>query len=44
MMALTDDKKVHHTQDVAFWAGSGHVARDVLGSFFESMWSAAGKK
>jgi sugar-specific transcriptional regulator TrmB len=38
MIALTDDSKVHHTQDVAFWAGSGHVAKDVLEPLFENVW------
>ena len=40
LIALTDDKTVHHTQDVAFWAGSGHVAKDVLEPMFENVWSA----
>jgi sugar-specific transcriptional regulator TrmB len=39
MLALTDDKTVHETQDVAFWAGSGHVAKDVLEPFFENIWT-----
>jgi sugar-specific transcriptional regulator TrmB len=43
MIALTDDTKVHHTQDVAFWAGSGHVAKDVLEPMFENVWSASRK-
>lgn len=40
MIALTDDSKVHHTQDVAFWAGAGHVAKDVLEPMFENIWAA----
>jgi len=40
MIALTDENKVHHTQDVAFWAGSGHVAKDVLEPLFENVWLA----
>lgn len=39
MLALTDDSQVHHTQDVAFWAGSGHVVQDVLEPLFENFWS-----
>jgi sugar-specific transcriptional regulator TrmB len=39
MLALTDDKSVHQSQDVAFWAGSGHVAKDVFEPMFESFWS-----
>ena len=30
MMALTDDTKVHESQDIAFWAQSQHVAKDVM--------------
>lgn len=40
MIALTDDNSVHHTQDVAFWAGSSHVAKDVLEPLFENIWAA----
>jgi len=43
MISLTDDKKVHHTQDVAFWAGSGHVAKDVFEPLFENVWSSVKK-
>ncbi len=38
MISLTDSKEVHHTQDVAFWAGSNHVAGGVLGHLFENLW------
>jgi len=38
MIALTDSKEVHHTQDVAFWAGSKHVAKDIFEPMFDSMW------
>lgn len=38
MISLTDDKEVHQTQDVAFWAGSSHVADGVLGHVFENLW------
>jgi sugar-specific transcriptional regulator TrmB len=40
MLALTDEK-VHQSQDTAFWAGSGHVAKDVLEPMFESFWALA---
>ena len=30
VLALTDDKEVHQTQDVAFWANSPHVVKDFL--------------
>jgi sugar-specific transcriptional regulator TrmB len=43
VIALTDDRKVHETQDVAFWAGSGHVAKDVLEPMFESIWTNSKK-
>jgi sugar-specific transcriptional regulator TrmB len=39
MIALTDSKEVHQTQDVAFWAGSKHVAKDVLEPIFENLWN-----
>jgi sugar-specific transcriptional regulator TrmB len=39
MISLTDGKEVHHTQDVAFWAGSRHVAADVLEPMFTALWS-----
>lgn len=41
IIALTDDKNVHHTQDVAFWAGSDHVAKGALEHLFENAWSSA---
>jgi len=43
IFSLTDDKKVHETQDVAFWAESDHAAKDVLKPYFEHLW-ATGKK
>jgi sugar-specific transcriptional regulator TrmB len=39
MISLTDSKDVHHTQDVAFWAGSSHVAGGVLGHLFDNLWN-----
>ena len=41
VLALTDDKKVHQTQDTAFWANSNHATRDILSNLFESVWSTA---
>ena len=38
MISLTDSKEVHHTQDVAFWAGSKHVAKDVFEPIFDGLW------
>jgi HTH-type transcriptional regulator, sugar sensing transcriptional regulator len=39
MIALTDNREVHHTQEVAFWAGSKHVAKDILEPIFENLWN-----
>jgi len=39
VFALTDDKKVHHTQDVAFWAQSKHAIKNFVEPFFNHMWS-----
>lgn len=39
MISLTDSNEVHHTQDVAFWAGSSHVSGGVLEHLFENLWS-----
>lgn len=39
VLALTDDKKTHPTQDLALWSQSEHVASDVLEPMFEAMWS-----
>lgn len=30
IFALTDDKEVHQTQDVAFWANSPHIVKDFV--------------
>jgi len=43
VFALTDDKKVHETQDVAFWAQSDHAAKDLIKPYFEQLWTS-GKK
>lgn len=39
MFALTDDKKVHHTQDVAFWAQSQHAVKSFAEPFFNNAWA-----
>jgi len=39
VFALTDDRKVHPTQDLSFWTQSTHVAKEVLGPMFNSMWN-----
>ena len=41
VLALTDDKKVHQTQDTAFWANSNHATSGVLSNFFEQVWNTA---
>jgi len=38
VFALTDDKKTHPSQDLAFWSQGAHVAGDVFGPMFNSMW------
>ncbi len=38
IMSLTDDKKVHHTQDVAFWAQSQHAIKNMIEPFFNYAW------
>jgi sugar-specific transcriptional regulator TrmB len=39
VFALTDDKKVHHTQDIAFWAQSTHAIKSFVEPFFISAWT-----
>lgn len=41
VMALTDDKETHHTQDTAFWANSSHIARSIVEPLFNSIWDSA---
>lgn len=41
MVALTDDAKVHDTQDIAFWAKSEHAAKDLMSPFFEFLWKGS---
>ncbi|MCK5023512.1 MAG: TrmB family transcriptional regulator [Candidatus Aenigmarchaeota archaeon] len=40
IFALTDDKKVHQTQDVAFWAQSPHAVKSFVEPFFTNAWAA----
>lgn len=39
VVSLTNDKDTHPTQDIAFWSQSEHVASDVFGPLFDTMWS-----
>ncbi len=39
VLALTDDKSVHPTQDVAFWSQSSHVAKNLVKPMFDAFWS-----
>lgn len=39
IFALTDDKKVHQTQDVAFWAQSQHAVKSLAEPFFNNSWA-----
>ena len=39
LMALTNDKKVHETQDIALWASSEHAVKSMAGPLFSHMWS-----
>jgi len=39
IFALTDDKKVHQTQDVAFWAQSQHAVKSFAEPFFNNAWA-----
>jgi len=38
VLALTDDRSVDPTQDLALWTQSEHVAAEVFGPMFESVW------
>lgn len=39
VFALTDDRKIHQTQDVVFWAQSTHAIKSFIEPFFENIWS-----
>ncbi len=38
LMALTDDKSVHETQDIAFWAISSHAIESMATPRFNQLW------
>ena len=38
VIAVTDEKKVDETQDLSLWTQSDHLAGDVMGPMFNSMW------
>lgn len=44
LMALTDDNKVHETQDIAFWVTSDHVVSTIVNPLFSNLWDAAAKR
>ena len=39
LMALTNDKDVHETQDIAFWASSEHAVKSMASPLFNSLWA-----
>jgi sugar-specific transcriptional regulator TrmB len=39
LMALTNDKDVHETQDIAFWASSEHAVKSMASPLFKHVWS-----
>ncbi|MBU5557910.1 MAG: helix-turn-helix domain-containing protein [Candidatus Aenigmatarchaeota archaeon] len=39
IIALTNEKDVHPTQDLALWTQSDHVAGSTIGPMFEAMWA-----
>ncbi len=41
VMALTDDSRVHESQDVALWASSSHAAQSIAEPLFNRLWSSA---
>lgn len=40
MLALTDDKNVHETQDIAFWTNSAHAVKNMENHMFNKVWGA----
>jgi len=40
MLALTDDKDVHETQDIAFWTNSSHAVKNMAAPLFEKVWGS----
>ncbi len=41
LMGLTDDTKVHPTQDIAFWSQSDHASGSTIEPMFELVWNHA---
>src|SRR3989338_1257139 len=41
LLGLTDDTKVHQTQDIAFWSQSGHASSQTIEPMFELVWNQA---
>ncbi len=39
LMALTNDKDVHETQDIALWASSDHAVKSMAEPLFRHMWT-----
>lgn len=39
LMSLTNDKDVHETQDIAFWASSEHAVKSMASPLFNSLWA-----
>lgn len=44
LLALTNDKDVHETQDIAFWATSDHAVNSMAAPLFQSVWAKAAAK
>jgi sugar-specific transcriptional regulator TrmB len=44
VMSLTNDKDVHETQDVAFWASSTHAVESIADPLFTQLWNSGSKK
>ncbi|MBI4020388.1 MAG: TrmB family transcriptional regulator [Candidatus Aenigmarchaeota archaeon] len=44
MLALTDDKSVHETQDVVLWASSPHAVEKFAEPYFNQLWNISGAK
>jgi sugar-specific transcriptional regulator TrmB len=40
VVALTDDGKVHQTQDVVFWANSAHMVKSIVNPMFAGVWKS----
>lgn len=41
LLGLTDDQKVHPTQDIAFWTQSDHTTQNIFDPMFELVWQHA---